>query len=220
MPKSSSQTVITKAESSGKQNPAAVSPNPAPNSSAEAKLSPAEQKQQKKAEKLARRERERNSKGAGAGSRATVDGLSVDRTQGSGGGGHESRRHAEQQRQKAHADPKPTKQALAHEGKAPHRATALDGATAMPLRRRLSQNANVKEQKKGVNEVALFGHLYGQQRRHSIENVLKEVHPAVVALGLQMSSYVICGSNARCVAMLLAFKSVSDMVRPADEQRR
>lgn len=56
--------------------------------------------------------------------------------------------------------------------------------------------------------VSLFAHLYGQPRRHTLEGAAKEVHPAVLALGLQMSSYEICGSNARCVAMLLAFKKV------------
>ena len=56
--------------------------------------------------------------------------------------------------------------------------------------------------------VALLGHLYGQQRRTSLAGANKDVHPAVLALGLQMSSYVVCGSSARCVATLLAFKRV------------
>ena len=34
------------------------------------------------------------------------------------------------------------------------------------------------------------------------------IHPAVVKLGLQYSHGVISGSNARCVAMLAAFKKV------------
>jgi len=56
--------------------------------------------------------------------------------------------------------------------------------------------------------VALFGHLYSHPRRTSIAGAGKDVHPVVLALGLQMSNYVICGSNARCVAMLLVFKRV------------
>jgi translation initiation factor eIF-2B subunit delta len=36
-----------------------------------------------------------------------------------------------------------------------------------------------------------------------------KVHSAVLALGLQIRDYVICGSSARCVATLLAFKRVS-----------
>lgn len=58
--------------------------------------------------------------------------------------------------------------------------------------------------------VALFGHLYGTPRRSTIAGAGKDVHPAVLALGLQMSNYVICGSNARCVATLLVFKRVSN----------
>ena len=62
--------------------------------------------------------------------------------------------------------------------------------------------------KKDNKNVALFGHLYGQPRRTTIAAAGKDVHPAILALGLQMSNYVICGSNARCVATLLAFKRV------------
>ena len=62
--------------------------------------------------------------------------------------------------------------------------------------------------KKENKNVALFGHLYGQRRRTTIAGAGKDVHPAVLALGLQMSNYVICGSNARCVATLLVFKRV------------
>ena len=57
-------------------------------------------------------------------------------------------------------------------------------------------------------EVALFGHLYGHGRRITVDSAPKEVHPSILALGLKMSSYAICGSNARCVAMLIAFKLV------------
>lgn len=65
------------------------------------------------------------------------------------------------------------------------------------------------QRKKESKKVALFGHLYGQPRRTTIAGAGKDVHPAVLALGLQMSNYVICGSNARCVATLLVFKRVS-----------
>lgn len=58
-------------------------------------------------------------------------------------------------------------------------------------------------------EVALFGHLYGKARRVTIAGAAKGVHPAVLALGLKMSNYVICGSNARCVSTLTACKMVS-----------
>ena len=64
------------------------------------------------------------------------------------------------------------------------------------------------ESKKENKNVALFGHLYGNPRRTTIAGATKDVHPAVLALGLQMSNYIICGSNARCVATLLVFKQV------------
>jgi hypothetical protein len=67
--------------------------------------------------------------------------------------------------------------------------------------------AELKKKQEDKN-VAVFGHLYGQQRRTTIAGAGKEVHPAVLALGLQMRDYVVCGSNARCVATLLAFKRV------------
>ena len=62
--------------------------------------------------------------------------------------------------------------------------------------------------KKESRNVALFSHLYGQPRRTSMAGAGKDIHPAVVTLGLKMSHYMILGSNARCVAMLLAFKRV------------
>lgn len=69
----------------------------------------------------------------------------------------------------------------------------------------LIQAVTPKESRK----VALFGHLYGQPRRTTLTGAGKDVHPAVLALGLQMSNYVVCGSNARCIATLLVFKRVS-----------
>jgi translation initiation factor eIF-2B subunit delta len=102
---------------------------------------------------------------------------------------------------------------------APTPAKALSGAslsqqTIMPVRnRRGSISAPavkpvVAAPKPKVKQVGLFGHLYGHPRRYGIEGASKDVHPSVLALGLQMSNYEICGSTARCVAMLLVFKSV------------
>jgi translation initiation factor eIF-2B subunit delta len=67
----------------------------------------------------------------------------------------------------------------------------------------------LKEPKKAAKQVGLFfGHLYSQPRQHSVVGASKDVHPAILALGLQYSSYIICGSTARMVSMLLAFKAV------------
>jgi translation initiation factor eIF-2B subunit delta len=56
--------------------------------------------------------------------------------------------------------------------------------------------------------VEFFRHL-NRDRRTSIAGAGTAIHPAVLALGLQMSSYTICGSSARLVATLQAFKRVS-----------
>ncbi|EEH40505.2 translation initiation factor eif-2b delta subunit [Paracoccidioides lutzii Pb01] len=56
--------------------------------------------------------------------------------------------------------------------------------------------------------VAVFSHLSLQKRRTTIAGAGKEIHQAILALGLQLKDYVVCGSSARCVAMLLAFKRV------------
>ena len=68
--------------------------------------------------------------------------------------------------------------------------------------------SNLTNGLKETKEVALFGHLYGQSKRTSLAGVGRDVHATILALGLQMSNYVICGSNARCVATLFCFKKV------------
>ena len=79
---------------------------------------------------------------------------------------------------------------------------------ARPAANAANQESKAHAKKAEQKKVALFGHLYGQPRRFTIAGAGKDIHPAVLALGLQMSNYVICGSNARCVATLLAFKRV------------
>lgn len=83
------------------------------------------------------------------------------------------------------------------------------GQQAGPRARRASETRRDNMKARPVKQVRLFSHLYAQPRRHSIVAASKDIHPAVLALGLQMSNYEVCGSNARCVAMLLAFKEVS-----------
>ena len=65
-----------------------------------------------------------------------------------------------------------------------------------------------QEPKREDKRVALLEHLYGPPRRTTIAGASKDIHPAILALGLQIGSYEICGSSARCVAMLLVFKQV------------
>lgn len=90
-----------------------------------------------------------------------------------------------------------------------------DRSRPLPVRRRPSQSnvpvpqALKKEPKTDAKQIGLFfGHLYSQPRKYSMAGASKDVHPAILALGLQYSSYTICGSTARMVAMLLAFKAL------------
>ncbi|KAI9794908.1 MAG: hypothetical protein M1833_007355 [Piccolia ochrophora] len=103
------------------------------------------------------------------------------------------------------------------DGKPHHKRTvsmATDAQKPLPIRgQKVEKTIQSTPQKdlpirKGVKQVALFGHLYGQPRRTSLLGSGQDVHPTVLALGLQMSNYVVCGSNARCVATLLVFKRV------------
>ncbi len=45
------------------------------------------------------------------------------------------------------------------------------------------------------------------------------IHPAILKLGLQYAEGVICGSNARCIALLAAMKQViNDYVTPPQKE--
>ncbi|KAL8705702.1 MAG: hypothetical protein Q9201_001222 [Fulgogasparrea decipioides] len=96
--------------------------------------------------------------------------------------------------------------------KSQHKRTGSASAHAQkPLTLRPSQQqapAPAPELKNEMKKVAFCSHLYGNPRRTTIAGAGKDVHPSVLALGLQMSNYVICGSNARCVSTLLIFKRV------------
>ncbi|KAM0801230.1 translation initiation factor eif-2b delta subunit [Usnea florida] len=96
--------------------------------------------------------------------------------------------------------------------KSQHKRTGSTNASpqsALPTRQALPHAAPIPADSAKENKnVALFDHLYGHPRRTTIAGAGKDVHPAVLALGLQIRNYIICGSSARCVAMLLSFKRV------------
>jgi translation initiation factor eIF-2B subunit delta len=165
------------------QSQAATSANGAPAADTEPKkLSPAELKKQKQAEKQARRAQ---AKASGPPAAVPQNGVP-------------------KEGQRA---PKDSKQAPKE-----------DKSRPLPVRRRPSQPSvpvvkettkENRDSRKAKRQPGLFfGHLYNNPRQHSVVGASKEIHPAIQALGLQMSSYVICGSTARMVAMLLAFKAV------------
>ncbi|KAI4274363.1 MAG: hypothetical protein LQ337_003996 [Flavoplaca oasis] len=98
--------------------------------------------------------------------------------------------------------------------KGQHSRTGSASATSQkPLQLRPGQQqapTAEHEPRKGIQKLAFVSHLYGIPRRTSIAGAGKDVHPSILALGLQMGNYLICGSNARCVSTLLVFKRVID----------
>ena len=108
--------------------------------------------------------------------------------------------------QQGHAGPAATASKTQHKGTS---STSAAPHPSMPTRQALPHAAPIPADLVKENKnVALFDHLYGHPRRTTIAGAGKDVHPAVLALGLQMRNYIICGSSARCVAMLLSFKRV------------
>ena len=150
------------------------------------KLTPAEMKKKQKAEKAARRAREKLEREVGGAAGSNSAG-GAQQTAAQGGPVQTPRRL----QQGGRDGPVPTPRGLKYPGGP-----------------RAAAPAPTETKKKEDKNVAVFGHLYGIPRRSTIAGAAKEVHPAVLALGLQIRDYVICGSSARCVATLIAFKRV------------
>lgn len=74
-----------------------------------------------------------------------------------------------------------------------------------------SQDAEkqAKKQQKRLNEVPWLSHLDPPKKPNTASNTNKDLHPAIIALGLRFAEHKVVGSNARCVAMLLTFAKVS-----------
>lgn len=82
--------------------------------------------------------------------------------------------------------------------------------------------ASVVVRTQAQKHVPLFSHLPQYERESSLSlNVgfsNKEIHPAVLSLGLKYAEGKISGGNARCIAMLNAFKEViADYVTPVNK---
>jgi translation initiation factor eIF-2B subunit delta len=157
----------------------------APSQDQSPKLTGAELKAQKKAEKAARRAQETQKKQVGTAAPANAGGR-PDGTKG------------------------PIK-GLKEAAKEGHKRTGsmTTDVKSVPFRGVQQHSQKASEPPAEDKTVDLFRHLY-KSRATTIAGVNKDVHPAVLALGQQMRSYVICGSNARLVATLQAFKRVSE----------
>ncbi|KFY45462.1 hypothetical protein V494_00926 [Pseudogymnoascus sp. VKM F-4513 (FW-928)] len=166
--------------------PAAAAATTAPAGDGPVKLTALELKAQKKAEKAAKRQQviQNRQGGAAPGAPAGAAGaiLSPQGNKGAPKGGKES-------------------------GKGQHKRAASNAGDPKnaPARSQQQNNAPVEPPAEDKT-VELFRHLY-KPRAKTIAGA-KDVHPAVLSLGQQMSNYVICGSNARLVATLRAFKRV------------
>ncbi|KAI9790705.1 MAG: hypothetical protein M1816_004846 [Peltula sp. TS41687] len=164
------------------------------------KASSVELKKRRKAEKQARREQGKQEKQASAGT------------------GDNNRKDEEVHSSTLEPGSKFHTQAVKEEMGRPHivnrsgSGIGADMPRSLPVRTaagKRAESANVVvPTTTDSKEVALFGHLYGQPKRTSVAGAGRDIHPAVSALGLQMSNYVICGSNARCIATLFCFKRV------------
>jgi len=157
------------------------------------KLTGAELKRQKAAEKAARRAEKVAQKGAEAQVEATVGSTSK----------------PELQRR-----PSATKRDSDAGGSHHKRTPSSSGGKPLPLRgqqqsqQQAAPTATEKTKPQESKRVALFSHLYPKERKANLASAGREIHPAVLSLGLQLRDYVIAGGNARCVATLLAFKKV------------
>lgn len=88
---------------------------------------------------------------------------------------------------------------------------AASSATTTPAVA-VSDAATLEKQKKKQqamqNQVPWLSHLDSPKRPSTSSAAAKDLHPAMLALGLQFAEYKIAGSNARCVAMLSTFSKV------------
>ncbi|KAK3071820.1 hypothetical protein LTR53_007946 [Teratosphaeriaceae sp. CCFEE 6253] len=185
-----------------------------PKAAEESKVSPAELKKRAKAEKQARRAAQKEEpEGAPAQvSPATNSATQEGKTPKSPGLQDLKAKGGQAKAQQQQKSGKPSGQDAKQERAGPSQ------QANMPVRGKPAQAAPVKEQPKRDNTVVeMLSHLYPIQRRSNIAGTSKDVHPAVLALGFQLSAYEICGSSARCVAMLLAFKeAVQAYATPRD----
>ena len=169
-----------------------------PDATAGAKLTPAQLKKQKAAEKAARRADKVAQKGAD---------VQPDQEQ-------SSKTQPSTSQPKSEANRRPSQS-----GKKDidiHHKRTNSSTASRPLALRSQQLLSSQHAPATVTsdrdpkQVPFFTHLpqRSPSKPFSISSASREIHPAVLSLALQLRDYVICGSNARTVAMLLTFKRV------------
>lgn len=94
------------------------------------------------------------------------------------------------------------------------------------VQKRISKNLakqNVPQRSTQQKKVNLFSHLHQYEKDPFLTKDISfssgTIHPAIVKLGLQYAAGIISGSNARCIALLCAFKQViNDYVTPPSKE--
>ncbi|GMF34830.1 unnamed protein product [Phytophthora fragariaefolia] len=136
----------------------------------------------------------------------------------------ERRAQQEANRQKKEVGAKPKKSEVAGPTAPTPTNVRLQYDDAKKMARRSKAAVVVRTQ--AQKQVEMFSHLPQYERESSLSlNVgfsnKEEVHAAVLALGLKYAEGKISGGNARCIAMITAFKEViDDYVTPPDKQLR
>ncbi|KIY04063.1 uncharacterized protein Z520_00755 [Fonsecaea multimorphosa CBS 102226] len=158
------------------------------------KLTGVQLKRQKAAEKAARRAEKVAEKGAQAVAQAQSQAAAS-------GAKPETQRRPSTTKRESDTGP--------HHKRTPSgKALPLRGATQQQLQQPQGSTVPEKEKRQELKRVSMFSHLYPKEKKATLSGAGREIHPAVISLGLQLRDYVICGGNARCVATLLAFKKV------------
>jgi translation initiation factor eIF-2B subunit delta len=124
--------------------------------------------------------------------------------QGGGGGGQQQKQKAE-----AKASPKPP----AMKSPAPKSQTSGGRPRSESSAAAAAQDAALDSTRRGLRIFTHFGLPKLPGGAHHIKGS-DIIHPAVLRLGLMFSEFKICGANARCIATLTAFKTVSLSQRP------
>jgi translation initiation factor eIF-2B subunit delta len=161
------------------------------------KLSGAEQKKLKQAEKQAKRAAQKAESGAPPSNSAPTSAPALNPS---------SSKQAQ----------KPKQGAKAAQDKPPKQGEKAGQSSKQPATQKTVQATAEVLADDWPTTVPVFSHL-SIARRTQLDNTSKEVHPAILSLGAQISNYTIIGSTARTVALLQAFKAViTDYKAPAD----
>lgn len=105
----------------------------------------------------------------------------------------------------------------------PDHLKADDAETQKKVAKKLEKQ-HIPQRTSTQRKVRLFNHLHQYERESSLTKSLKfstgcSIHPAIVKLGVQYAEGIITGSNARCLAMLAAFKQViADYTTPPQKE--